>query len=177
MDDTQEWARFITLLEAHYESCGKEFSVATESLWLGALSGMPVKLAQEALIKHLQSSPYLAKPVDVLSRIVSATSPVPPMTTLWEEFRRKAITIGYDDPHWTHPILGDIAVRLGGWRAIRSRLYPDSDFEPVRRRFEAENRACREAWHAEVIDALRVGRTDDRLFGANVDQARVVTAK
>lgn len=103
------------------------------------------------------------EPAELREIAASLYSPLPPVGELWRECWHKAITQGYEKPHWSHPVLKDLVYALGGWKYLRSVCWYDSEQrfrESLQRRFEMAYQERKESWWKAVADQLGIQKEE-----------------
>jgi hypothetical protein len=156
----ENWEReALAFLSDMATGAGNPWNKGKAQVYLLVLRNLGEEAARRAVEYAVMNCKWRPEPAELREIAANLYSPLPPVGDLWREFWHKAITLGYDKPRWSHPVVKDIARALGGWPYLRSVCWWDSDVrfrENLQRRFEATYAQRTETWWKQVADQLRL---------------------
>ena len=111
------------LLAAAYPK--EPITEAQVALYAALLESYPVDQVREAVLRHIQQSPWFPRISEVLDQITAQGQPDPDQA--WAEVQHKIRTVGYyRQPTWSQPAIAQ-AVEALGWTNLCRSTNPEAD--------------------------------------------------
>ena len=112
-----DWqTRCLTLLREMQS--GQPWTAATETLYEVVLDALGEEWATPAVRHAVLTEQWRPAPAQLRQIASRLASPLPNEGDCFAEFW-KAVQYSNSHPQWSHPIIGDVVKRLGGWRYFR----------------------------------------------------------
>ena len=143
-------------------ACGAStpWSKSKAQTYIPILDELGEEISRAMVVKALKICEWRPEPAKCRMIAVDLFRPISSSGEMFAEFWIKAISQGYENPNWSDPLIDNIVEGMGGWRACRGRIYPDTQQEPIRRQFDALYGERLLIWKDKIAEQLSL--PDDR---------------
>lgn len=158
MELTDWEKRCLASLSELATGAGNAWSHGKAQLYLAVLRNLGEEASKRATEYAILNCEWRPEPARLREIAANLYSPLPPVGACWREVWDKAITAGYTDPRWTHPVIEDLVAAVGGWSHLRNTCWPDTPDrtrDQMRYQFEQAYKDRAGTWWKAVADQLQ----------------------